>query len=510
MTRPDRQSWDFIVIGAGSAGCAVAHGLVTRQAGRVLVLEAGPDDSSPLVRMPFGLVWMIGRGRRDWRFQSTPQAGLGGRRIAIPRGRMLGGSGSINSMVWFRGRGADFDDWRLPGWSWAEVAPAFDAIEAAVQPRRLTGAHPLTESLTSMFPAGDPRRIPHPDRESAGVFAFNLHAGRRWSAADAFLRPALAQGATLRTGAQVTRLVLRGDRACGVELSDGAHLMANRGVILSAGAIGSPAILLASGLGPAGDLRAAGMDPILDLAGIGANLHDHPGAGLHFQGPGSGYGLVPRLAHRWAMAPWQWLVAGTGIFASPTVEGGGFFAAHGNGGEPDIQSHFIPFRLPHDGRRYALAQGYFADACLCRPRSRGALRLGRGGLEIDLGLFADETDLDTLTAGWLRLRDLLQRTDFGPRRAPEVGPGRRITDPEAARDHLRAHAATAYHPVGTLRMGTDTDAPVTARLALRGMRALWVADASIMPAVTSANTNAPSMMIGYRAGEMIATDALAA
>ncbi len=500
-------SHDFIVVGAGSAGCAVAHGLAARGAGRMLVVEAGPSDRTPFVRMPFGLVWTLGT-RRDWRFRSTPQEGLGGRSIAIPRGRMLGGSGSINSMVWFRGRAADFDGWGVEGWRWRDVVPAFEAVEAAMRPARLAHPHPLTEALGGLVPQNARRAVPTPDRESAGVFAFNLVNGRRRSAADAFLRPALATGdVQLLAGWEVTRLRVAAGRVRAVEFADGTVLRARKGVILSAGAIGSPAILLASGIGPAGDLRAAGIDPVLDLPGVGANLHDPPGAGLHFEGPGSGRGLAPGQWAHWAAGPLVWLVAGRGVLASPTVEGGAFLNSGGTAAEPDIQSHFIPFRLPHDGRKHAMAQGYFADACLCRPKSRGALRLGREGLEIDLGLFRDADDLDTLTKGWLRLRRLMAEADFGPRKAPEVAPGDAVATEEEARAHVRRTAGTAYHPVGTLRMGAGEDAPVTPRLALRGIEGLWVADASVMPAVTSANTNAPSIMIGHRAGEMVAADA---
>lgn len=500
-------TYDFIVVGAGSAGCAVAHELAARQAGRVLVIEAGPSDRVPLVKMPFGLVWLMG-GKRDWSYRSAPQEGLGGRQVGIPRGRMVGGSGSINSMVWFRGRRADFDAWAVPGWSGAEVTPDFEAVEAYLQPRRLTGAHPLTEGLSTVFPQNDPQAIPDPEREGAGVFAFNLHDGSRRSAADAFLRPALAGGDVhLLTGWQVARLRLDGDRATGVVFADGSEIVARKGVILSSGSIGSPEILLRSGIGPVADLRAAGIAPRLDREEIGAKLHDHPGAGLHYEGPGSGYGLAPALWPTWALGPLSWMLGGRGVLASPTVEGGGFFNAAGDGGPPDVQSHFIPFRLGHDGRKYALKQGYFADVCVCRPRSRGALRVVPGGLEIDLGIFRDARDFDLLVTGWKRLRKALAESDLGGFAAPEVSPGPQVQDEEAVRAHIRATAGTAYHPVGTLRMGEDAGAPVTGRLALRGVEGLWVADASIMPAVTSANTNAPSMMIGYRAGRMIAEDA---
>ena len=498
-------TYDFVVIGAGSAGCAVAAGLAERQAGSVLVIEAGPSDRWPLVRMPFGLVWTLGSRRRDWRFMSSPQAGLGGRRIAIPRGRMLGGSGSINSMVWFRGRAADFDGWGVEGWSWSEVEPAFEAVEARIGPAPLATPHPLTQALSNLFGGNDPAANPTPERESAGVFRYNMRRGRRWSAADAFLRPAMDAGVTVLQGHQVERIGLTGDRASSVVLADGTEIGAAKGIVLSAGAIGSPALLLASGIGPGEDLRAAGRDVVRDLPGVGANLHDHPGVGLHFRGAGSGYGLDPSLAHIWAAAPFDWLLRRKGVFASPTVEGGAFFAANGSG-EPDIQSHFIPFLLGWRGRRYERGRGYFADAVVCRPKSRGALKLGKESLEIDLGLFSDPADLDLLVKGWLRLRTLMAEADFGPMRADEVFPGPGVTTEDEARAHVVAHAGTAYHPVGSLAMGTG-DAPVTARLKVKGIEGLWVADASVMPAVTSANTNAPSMMIGHRAGAMIAEDA---
>ena len=499
--------YDFVIIGAGSAGCAVAAGPAEQEAGSVLVIEAGPSDRTPLVKMPFGLVWLMGSKNRDWRFASAPQANPNGRQLNIPRGRMLGGSGSINSMVWFRGRADDFDQWSVPGWDWADVEPAFEVVEARLTPDRLPTPHPVTEALSTMFRANDPQQSPSPERESAGVFRYNMRGGRHWSAADAFLRPAMARGVEVATGRQVARISLSGDRARIVHFTDGGSVEATRGIVLSSGSIGSVEILLNSGIGPAEDLRAAGRDVVLDREEVGANLHDHPGAGIHYEGRGSGYGLDPSLAHRWAAAPVRWLLQGKGIFASPTVEGGAFFTADGGDGPPDIQSHFIPFLLGWQGKRYIRGRGYFADATLCRPKSRGRLKLGKAGIEIDFGLFNDPSDLDTLTRGWLRLRALMEATDFGPMKAREAFPAAAVTTEDEARSYIRERCGTAYHPVGTLRMGKESGAPVTPRLKFRGVEGLWVADASIMPAVTSANTNAPSMMIGYRTGQMIAADA---
>lgn len=494
---------DFLVIGAGSAGCVLAAELVRREAGTVLVLEAGPSERHPLVSMPFGLVWML-NSRRNWAFQSAPLAAADGRQISVPRGRMVGGSGSINSMVWFRGRAADFDGWAVPGWSFSDVLPAFKAVEQKLRPTRLRGAHPLSEGLAAMLPANSGQ--PDPDVESAGVFSYNIVRGRRNSAATAFLRPAHV---SVRTGVQVDRLIWSADIAIGAVLADGTEVRAEKGVVLCAGSLASPAILMRSGVGPADHLRDLGIPVRHDAPEIGENLHDHPGIGLHFEGAGSGYGLEPAQWPHWMLSPLLYAVARRGRLASPTVEGGAFFNARGEGAEPDVQCHFIPFFLDWKGRRFPLTSGYFADVCLCRPRSRGVFRLASRDMHaapvIDLGLFREDSDLKTMVAGVERLRKLLDRADFGDRRATEAFPGSSVTG-SALKAHIRQNAGTAYHPVGTMRMGKN-DAPVSPRLAVRGVRGLWVADASVMPSVTSANTNAPSMMIGWKGAEFIAEDA---
>lgn len=500
-------TYDFIVIGAGSAGCAVAGRLCELEAGSVLLVEAGPSDNTPLVKMPFGLIWNMASKNRDWRYQSAPQAALDGRTLKIPRGRMLGGSGSINSMVWFRGLPADFDGWNVSGWAWHDVEPGFIAVEERLKPARLGTPHPLAEKLNKLFPANDPYAIPSPGYESAGVFAYNMRNGRRWSAADAYLRPAQKKGLQVLPGKVVKTIRFKGDRAHSVHFEDGTSVIALKGIVLSAGSIGSPEILLNSGIGPGDDLRKAGIDLVLDLDGVGENLHDHPAAGIHYEGPNSGYGLDPSLALHWMAAPFAWALAGKGIFSSPTVEGGAFFNAANDGGPPDIQSHFIPFKLGWEGKRYTFGRGYFADAVVCRPKSRGKLSRTGNGLNIDFGIFNDEDDLDLLVKGWMRLRSLMAEADLGNMKAPEAFPASRVTSEDEVRKFIVGHAGTAYHPVGSLRMGNDPGAPTDERLRLRGIGNLWVADASIMPNVTSANTNAPSMMIGHRAANFIMEDA---
>ena len=483
----------------------MAAGLAKARAGRVAVIEAGPSDAHPLVKMPFGLVWLMGSHRRDWRYLSAPLAGANGRQIAIPRGRMLGGSGSINSMVWFRGRADDFDGWGLADWTWDKVAPEFDEIEAVMAPAPLSSPHPLTRALARLFGSND-QTPPTPERTSAGVCHFNIKNGARWSAADGFLRPARRLGITVFTGSQVVRLIVEDGHATGVHLADGRQLSAIKGIVLSAGSIGSPELLLRSGIGPAADLHAAGIPVVLDAPEVGANLHDHPGVGLHFEGADTGYGLTPGQAWTWISAPFQFLLRRQGVFASPTVEGSAFFNAANDGGAPDVQSHFIPFFLNWRGNRFGFGSGYFADVCLCRPRSRGRLRLTGAGLQIDLGILTDARDVATMVAGVKRLRAILAAAPFPGRPAQEVFPGTAVQSDAEIEAHIRANAATAYHPVGTLRMG-ESPAPVTPKLALRGVKNLWVADASVMPRVTSANTNAPTIMIGHRAAKFIAKDA---
>ena len=493
---------DYLVIGAGSAGCVLAAELSRREAGAVTIVEAGPSEKHPLVSMPFGLVWLLG-GKRDWAYRSAPIGSAGGRTIAIPRGRMVGGSGSINSMVWFRGRASDFDGWGVPGWAWTDILPVFETVEDSLLPSRMEDPHALTRGLAPILGSnGD--ALPTPEFESAGVVANNVVNGRRNSAADAFLRK--HPEVEVCTGSTVDAILWDGDRAAGVTLVDGTELRAAKGVILSSGSIGSPAVLMRSGIGAQSDLKRIGIEARIDAPEVGANLHDHPGVGLHFEGAGSGYGLELSQWPAWALAPFVYALTRKGRLASPTVEGAAFFNARGDEADPDVQSHFIPFYLDWTGRKYPMKAGYFADVCLCRPKSRGALRLvsndPRVAPEIDLGLFRDEDDLDTMTAGVERLRVLLDRADFGARRASEAHPGRAVTG-DALKAHIRASAGTAYHPVGTVRLG----GPVNERLQVKGARNLWVADASIMPQVTSANTNAPAMMIGWKGAEFISEDA---
>ncbi|MEM8823357.1 MAG: GMC family oxidoreductase N-terminal domain-containing protein [Pseudomonadota bacterium] len=488
------ETHDLIVVGGGAAGATCAGRLSElRPDLSIALVEAGPSDRHPLVRMPFGLVALMG-SRRDWRFRSAPQAALGGRTVSIPRGRMLGGSASINSMVWFRGRADDYSHWG-PGWGWDDVALVFDAVEAEMRPAPLRDPHPLSRAFGQVH--GGP---PDPERVSSGPFIVNLENGRRRSPVDAFLT---GRAVRMVIGSEVERLLFDGHRATGIRLVGGAEMRARAGVVLCAGAIGSPVLLMRSGIGPGAVLARAGIDLLQDSPGVGENLHDHPAVAVHHEGPGSGRGLTWAQLPDWALSPFRWALTGRGPLASNTVEAGAFLA--GDDGTPRWQVHFIPARLGHGKRAIGWGAGYYADVCLMQPRSRGRLTLGPDGAPvIDLGLLTDGADRAEMRQGFRLLRKLLRDAPFGRRRAPEVYPA--CGDDDAALDaHLDARLGTAYHPVGTCGIGRVVDRI----LAVQGLEHLWVADASVMPRITSANTNAPSIMIGYRGAQMVA-DALRA
>lgn len=504
--------FDFIVIGAGSAGCAAAKGLSDADIGSVCVLEAGPSNAVPQVKVPFGILYAMGSGR-DWRFRSTDQDNAAGRNLKVNRGRMIGGSSSINSMVWFRGRQDDFDNWNLPGWDTTDVNRNFEEVEATIQPQRLPHPHDVSEAFGLTF-GSNGLAPPTPERESAGVFHTNMRNGRRWSAADAFLRPAQKSGGCkVLTGANVDKIGFEHNHARTVVLVDGRVIRARRGIVLSAGSIGSPAILIRSGIGPAQHLKDMGVDVIDDAPGVGENLHDHPTVGVHHAGPNSGYGLTANQALAWMVSPFQWLLARKGRMTSNFVEAGAFFRAAPIGADadnrPDVQTHFIPYMMGYKGKAITTGAGFFADVGVCRPVSRGCLTLASSNPQdapnIDLGVLRDPADVTVLVAGLKKLRSILAAAPFGEHGAPKVYPAQMANTDDEIEDYVRRHCATAYHPVGTLAMGLGAQ-PVAPDLRLKHVDGLWVADASVMPKITSANTNAPSMMIGHKATKFIQMD----
>ncbi len=524
--------FDVVVVGGGSGGCAVAGGLAHGSDLSVCVLEAGPPDSDFRIRVPLGVVSLMGHKHLDWRYTSEPHSHLNGRRVSVPRGRTLGGSGSINSMVYIRGRASDYDAWAADGcdgWDWETVlkrykraennsrgASRFHGAQGPLHVQDLPSPHPMAEKLAL---AAAEHGIPANDdfngetQEGIGNYQTTMRNGRRWSPADAYLHPAVAkQRVTVLNDVHVDRLLLNGRRAVAVmAMRDGERvsIKARKEIVLAAGAVSSPAILLRSGIGPAAHLSDVGIQTVVDLPGVGENLHDHPAVGMHYGGGNQGYALSLSTLPANALAPFRYLFSGRGLFASNTVEAGGFARTLDSLEEPDVQFHFIPARLGHEGSPLVWGRGFYSDVCVLKPKSRGRLRLVDAdpltAPSIDLNLLAEPEDEATLLRGAKLLRQILASEHLRSGGAKELVPGPDVQSDDDLLAMIHARLGTAYHPVGTLRMGAQDDprTVVDPRLSVVGMDNVRVADASIMPEVVAGNTNAPSMMIGATAARFI-------
>lgn len=524
--------FDYIIAGGGSAGCALASRLSEDPAVSVCLLEAGPADSSPLFRVPLGVMRLMGNANYDWRYQSEPHRHLADRVVSVPRGKTLGGSGSINSMVYIRGRASDYDAWAAEGcagWDWQSVLPYFKRSEnnlnlgndelhgdtGPLQVADLPSPHPMVESLVA---AGNACGVPAnrdfngTTQEGIGAFQTTMHNGRRCSPADAYLKPALDRpNLTVMTGVTVDRVLITENRATGIAaVANGEALLINatREVILSCGAIGSPSILLRSGIGPARHLYDLGIEAVAKRP-VGLNLHDHPAVGIHYGGGNQGYALSFATLFENALAPFRYLLNREGLFASNTVEAGGFARTLESLDEPDVQFHFIPARLGHEGSAVVWGRGYYADACVLKPKSRGRLALSSADVHaaprIDLNLLSDSDDFDTLVRGLTLARRILSDPHLRTGDAKELVPGDDVQTEEQAREFITSRLGTAYHPVGSCRMGAADDprSVVDPDLKVIGVDGLRVVDASIMPEVVAGNTNAPAMMIGEMAADRI-------
>jgi choline dehydrogenase-like flavoprotein len=527
--------FDYVIVGAGSAGCVLANRLTEDGRRTVCLIEAGRTDRSPLIRMPLGLMWLMRGKRFNWAFETSPQEHLDNRRIPVPRGKALGGSSSINGMIYIRGHRSDYDNWRemgCPGWGYDDVLPWFrkserngrlgaDPLHGGDGPLHVSDnrdPHPLDSRF---FEAGESLQIRRNDdfngreQEGLGVYQTTTRNGRRWSAADAFLRPAVSRpNLSVMSDAAVSRIAVAGGRATGVELA-GQTIAARREVILAAGAIASPQLLQLSGIGDSARLRAVGIDPVLENPSVGADLHDHPNVMLMRELLNTeSYGISVAGFPRVVAAAFDYLFRGRGMFASNVVEAGGFARTRPEATAPDVQFHFVPFhRSTRPDRIVTWGHGFALHVCVLRPTSRGRVDIESRdpGVppRIDPQMMATEYDRATLIAGTRLARRVMESTALAEISGPELIPGGEVQSDDEIMAFIRAKCSTVFHPVGTCRMGTDKGAVVDTRLRVRGIDRLRVVDASIMPQIVSGNTNAATMMIAERGAAFIAEDARA-
>jgi choline dehydrogenase len=521
--------YDYIIVGSGSAGSVLANRLSARPEIKVLLLEAGGSDNSFYVRMPAGIANLSGP-RFNWGYETAPQAAMKGRRMYWPRGRLIGGSSSVNAMVYMRGQPADYDHWRQlgnAGWSYDDVLPYFkkaernerlhDSFHGADGPLNVA-ERPYTNPLSHAFvEAAQQAGLPfNPDFNGAlqlgcGLFQVTQKNGRRWSAASAYLHPVAArENLTIVTKAQATRVLIENGRAVGVEYARGRRRHTARAlqeVVLAAGAINSPQLLLLSGIGPAEELRARGVSVVHDLPGVGKNLQDHLNVNIVQRAKrgsaldGKNRGLAP------IGVALEYLFYGTGPGTSNVAEAGAFAVSALGAATPDIQYHFIPAQVVNHARTPMDGDGVTVHACCLRPQSRGEIRLASTDpLQppvMDPNYLAADYDLKVLIAGLRQGRDILAAQAFKPWLGEERLPGPAVQSNAELEDFIRATAETEYHPVGTCKMGSDPMAVVDEKLRVRGIERLRVIDASIMPAIVSGNTNAPVIMIAEKGAEMM-------
>ncbi len=525
--------FDFLIIGGGSAGCVLASRLSEDPSISVCLLEAGPPDTNVLIHCPAGLALLAQSGQANWALQTVPQPGLNGRRGYQPRGKVLGGSSSINAMIYLRGQPQDYDGWAAqgnPGWAWADVLPYFkraehnergaDAWHASGGPLNVMDLRSPNRYGPAFVQAAVQAGLPHnPDfngatQEGAGPYQVTHKAGERYSAAKAYLTPQVKARSNLQvlTGVQVTRILLTAGRASGVELRQGGavrQLQAKREVLLCAGALHSPQLLMLSGIGPADHLQQHGISVQHHLPGVGKHLHDHMDVVQVVDAPHLKdlFGLSLTGAWHALKGVMQWRSQRSGMLTTNFAEAGAFLRSAPDVATPDLQLHFVIGKLINHGRKTVFGHGYSCHVCLLRPTSRGSVTLASSDPQaaplVDLGFMTDAADVRRMVQGFKLMRQVLQQPALASLGGRELAASAQAQSDAQIEQFIRNNGDTIYHPVGSCRMGNGPLDVVDAQLRVHGVSGLRVVDASVMPSIVSGNTNAPTIMIGEKAAEMI-------
>ncbi len=522
--------FDCVVVGGGSAGCVLAARLSEDPAMRVCLVEAGPRDDSTLVTTPAGVALILPTRIRNWAFETVPQEALYQRRGYQPRGRMLGGSSSMNAMIYMRGHPSDYDDWAASGasgWAWRDVLPVF--LRAENNERGGSAWHgvggPLNVAdLRSPNPfarlfveAGKEAGLPANDdfngaqQEGVGLYQVTQKGGERWSAASAYLHPAMSRpNLAVYTEAHALRVLFEGKRANGVEIWRAGRaetLGARREVVLAAGAFQTPQLLMCSGVGPAEQLRALGLAVVHDAPGVGENLQDHPDYIINrkvrsTELMGVSFGGSLRLVRELL----RYVRERRGMLTTNFAEAGGFVRSEPGLERPDLQLHFVVGMVDNHNRTLHLGHGLSCHVCVLRPKSRGTVRLASADVRdaplIDPRFLVEPEDLAGLVRGFKLVRRILDAPALAAFPSTELYTANVHADADIERA-IRARADTVYHPVGTCRMGSGAGAVLDPELRVRGVERLRVADCSVMPSLIGGNTNAPAIMIGERAAEFM-------